>query len=125
LVLYPVLVEVVRIEVDCSQLIGALERTLPQHGYRTLRSFDLPLVATADLAHGGCKCGEQCNCRYAVLLVSTNRPQTAPLETISIQGRGKSTVVTLLSPDAESILASQFALLLVEALRGVGAAPTV
>ncbi len=114
--------ETVRVKADSSRLISALERTLPRHGYRTLRSFDLPLVAAdltaADPAQGTCECGEPCDCRYAVLLVYADRPGRTPPETLSIQGQGGSSFVTLLSPDGESALAARLALLLVEALQG-------
>ena len=102
------------------QLVGALERILPQHGYRTLRSFDLPLSTSADTtgACGACaeRSPEGCACRYTVLLVLP-RAGAGMAETIAVQGKGASSTLTLLASDRDSELAAQFAPLLTEALR--------
>ena len=112
--------ETVRVEADSSQLIGALERVLPQHGYRTLRSFDLPLSTSTQTA-GLCnacpvRCPEGCACRYTVLLVLP-RAGAGQVETIAVLGKGGSSTLILLARDGDSELAAQFARLLTEALR--------
>lgn len=111
--------ETVRVEVDSSQLTSALERILPQHGYRTMRSFDLLLNASTS-ATGVCnacpeRCPDECACMYTVLLILP-RAGASRAETIAVQGKGRSSTVTLLTHDGDSELAAQFALLLMEAL---------
>ena len=116
---YPVLVEIVRVEADCVQLVGALERILLQHGYRTLRSFDLPLSTSANTAGACGACAERtpegCICQYTVLIVLP-RAGAGMAETIAVQGKGASSTLTLLTHDGDSELAAQFAQLLTEAL---------
>jgi hypothetical protein len=118
--LYVFRVEIVRVKADCSQLTGALESILAQRGYRTLRSFDLPLNSATD-AVGECgACAERrsgaCACRYAVLLVFPYA-RVSSAEAITIQGRGERSTVTLLTYNEDSELTSQFPLLLIEALQ--------
>lgn len=114
--------ESVRVEVDCSRLTGALESVLTKHGYRTLRSFDLPLGTTTNSMAECCACGElcpgDCNCRYAVLLAFP--PQyTGKMVSISIQSKGDSSIVTLMALNSEGELVTQFAQLLIEALQSI------
>lgn len=120
-------VETVCIEADCAQLVGALERVLPQRGYRTLRSFDLSLATAASHAPNCSTCAEygkgQCNCRYAVLLVFANQSGMSTPGVISVQGTGGSSVVSLLSVDDDSDFAAQFTALLIEALGVAKATP--
>jgi hypothetical protein len=117
-------VETVRVEAESSQLVGALERVLPRHGYRTQRSFDMSMSTSTKTA-GRCvyhecpdRCPEGCACRYTVLLVqSLVRTGMGQTETIAVYGKGGSSTLTLLACDTNSELAAQFAPLLTEALR--------
>ena len=97
----------------------ALELVLARHGYRTLRSFDLPLNAATDesVKCNSCleRCSDSCTCRYAVLLILPP-PGGNSAETIAIQGKGESSIVTLLPYNSDSEFTAQFALLLMEAL---------
>ncbi len=92
-----------------------------QRGYRTLRSFDLPLAAPESSAQRNCTCGqrhqETCNCRYAVLLVFAPGSELTSATTVSIQGQANSTIVTLMSEPGDSELSAQFTPLLVEAVQ--------
>ena len=117
---YPLLVETVNVKADCQRLTVALESVLIQGGYRTLRSFDLPLNAETR-EPGKCSscaelCPDGCACRYTVLLVLP-RPGASNVEAIAVQGKGESSVVTLLPYSPESDFSARFALLLMEALR--------
>lgn len=116
---YPLLVETVNVKADGQRLTVALESVLIQRGYRTLRSFDLPLNAETR-EPGKCSscaepCPDGCACRYTVLLVLP-RPGASNVEAIAVQGRGESSVVTLLPFSPESDFCAQFVLLLMEAL---------
>jgi len=113
-------VENVRVKADCRHLTGALELVLAERGFRTLRSFDLPLNTTT---HGPEKCdacAERCSngciCRYTVLLVLP-RPGISSAEAISVQGKGEDATVTLLPYNPEGEFTAQFPLILLEALR--------
>jgi hypothetical protein len=115
---YPVSVETVRIDANSSQLVVALEHVLPERGYRTLRSFDLPLVTAADASTNCHHCVEygtgQCDCRYAVLLVFANQVEARAPGVIAVQGIGGSSVVSLSSFDENSDFVEQFTPLLIE-----------
>lgn len=111
--------ETVRVKANCSHLTGALELVLAERGYRTQRSFDLPLNATM---HGLEKCGtcaerclNGCTCRYTVLLVFP-RVGISSAEAISVQGKGEDATVTLLPYNSEDEFTAQFPLILIEAL---------
>ena len=112
--------ETVHVKADCSHLMHALELVLAGRGYRTLRSFDLPLNAATDASQKcrSCpeRCSDDCTCRYSVLLILPP-PGGNSAETIAIQGKGESSIVTLLPYNPDSEFTAQFALLLMEALR--------
>ena len=117
---YLVSVETVRVKADCSHLTGALELVLAERGFRTLRSFDLPLNTTTNGPEKCNSCAERCSngcaCRYTVLLVLP-RPGISSAEAIAVQGKGENSIVTLLPYNPESEFTAQFALLLMDALR--------
>ena len=100
-----------------SKFVNALERVLPQYGYRSMRSFDLHLDGDAasqiPLVGRPCRCG----CGYTVLLVYANSPRTGLEGTISVRGIAERSIVSLMVLDRDGELEARFPTILVEAVQ--------
>jgi hypothetical protein len=108
--------ETTQLNVQSCTFVNALERVLPRHGYRSVRSFDLHMddnvVPQPRDKATQCSCG----CDYTVMLVFANAPGASLEGTISVRGNADAAVVSLSSPEANSEFAARFPCILVEAL---------
>ena len=109
--------ETTELNMASSICVNALERLLPQHGYRTVRSFDLHLDqdTPTHISQVGQPC--QCGCDYTVLLVFANTPQAGLEGTISVRGIAARTIVSLIAPKVDGEFVARFATILVEAIQ--------
>jgi hypothetical protein len=109
--------ETTELNVESSSFVNALERVLPQHGYRTTRSFDLHLAQELALQIPQLEKQCQCGCNYTVLLVFAHGSQADLEGTISVRGIADRSIISLTAPKNDGDLEAHFATILVEAIQ--------
>ncbi len=78
-----------------SEVAGkVIEAVLGQHGYHVVRSFDLKDALSSDSP--ACTAPGQGACQYTVLLVYPPVLLSQPMQVVTIQGVGYTSVITLL-----------------------------